>query len=266
MSHTLYNNELPPPNNFGDKPHPTKINNATVYSLSTKFIRVDCELSDDKDLVLKWYDISGPPRLFQEDLPYRAYAYERHSGVYHYTKSLPNQVHVGLGEHTGVLQLNERKFRLESMDALGYNAESTDPLYKVTPFYITIDTDSNDTFAYGTFYDNLSTGYIDFSKEIDAFWGPYRVYKAESGILDYYVITGVNVEKFSPIETIIERYAHLVGKPALIPRFGLGYLASSMGYADSENAQELLEEFPKKCRENDIPCDLMHLSSGYTGT
>ncbi|KZO97413.1 glycoside hydrolase family 31 protein [Calocera viscosa TUFC12733] len=52
----------------------------------------------------------------------------------------------------------------------------------------------------------------------------------------------------------------------LPPRHWLGYLASSMGYAESDSppAQELLEDFPRKCREEDIPCSAMHLSSGYT--
>lgn len=56
----------------------------------------------------------------------------------------------------------------------------------------------------------------------------------------------------------------MIGTPALVPKYALGYLASSMGYAESENAQQLLESFPKLCRKWDIPCDLIHLSSGYT--
>lgn len=37
-----------------------------------------------------------------------------------------------------------------------------------------------------------------------------------------------------------------------------------MGYAEAENAQEILEQFPQKLKEYGIPCDLIHLSSGYT--
>ena len=31
--------------------------------------------------------------------------------------------------------------------------------------------------------------------------------------------------------------------------------------SDKENAQELLEEWPKMCRKHDIPCSAMHVSS-----
>jgi hypothetical protein len=33
---------------------------------------------------------------------------------------------------------------------------------------------------------------------------------------------------------------------------------------DEPQAQELLENWPEMCKENDIPCSGMHLSSGYT--
>lgn len=39
-----------------------------------------------------------------------------------------------------------------------------------------------------------------------------------------------------------------------------------MGYAEADNAQELLEKFPELCRQHEIPCDGLHLSSGYTVT
>jgi alpha-glucosidase len=37
-----------------------------------------------------------------------------------------------------------------------------------------------------------------------------------------------------------------------------------MGYAEAENAQELIEGFAEECKKNHIPCDLLHFSSGYT--
>lgn len=63
----------------------------------------------------------------------------------------------------------------------------------------------------------------------------------------------------------ISEFSCLIGKPAMIPKYALGYLASSMGYAESESAQEMIEQFPMLCEKWDIPCDLLHLSSGYTG-
>lgn len=37
-----------------------------------------------------------------------------------------------------------------------------------------------------------------------------------------------------------------------------------MGYAEAENAQEMIEQFAIDCKKRGIPCDLLHLSSGYT--
>ena len=67
------------------------------------------------------------------------------------------------------------------------------------------------------------------------------------------------------VSDCVQTFAQLIGKPAMVPKYALGYLASSMGYAESDSAQELIEQFPQLCRKWDIPCDLLHLSSGYTG-
>lgn len=90
-------------------------------------------------------------------------------------------------------------------------------------------------------------------------WGAYTYYQCESGPLDYYMMYGPSVA------SVVRRYGYITGSPRHIPpRYSLGYLASSMGYAEAEDAQYQIENFVKTCRANDIPCDGMHLSSGYT--
>ena len=39
-----------------------------------------------------------------------------------------------------------------------------------------------------------------------------------------------------------------------------------MGYAEADDAQAQIEKFAKLCKKHNIPCDGMHLSSGYTVT
>ncbi|MCS5781332.1 hypothetical protein LNP24_16590 [Klebsiella pneumoniae subsp. pneumoniae] len=52
---------------------------------------------------------------------------------------------------------------MRNLDAMGYNAVSTDPLYKHIPFTITQRSD----ISYGLFYDNLSSCWLDLGNEID---------------------------------------------------------------------------------------------------
>ena len=49
----------------------------------------------------------------------------------------------------------------------------------------------------------------------------------------------------------------------LPPRSQFGYLASSLGLAQADNAQEEIVKFVKECREEGFPIDGLHLSSGW---
>lgn len=90
-------------------------------------------------------------------------------------------------------------------------------------------------------------------------WGPYTYYQCDAGHLDYYVIYGPDVP------SVIQNYSAITSRPRYLPpRFSFGYLASSMGYAESKTAQSEIEKFIDTCESNNIPCDGMHLSSGYT--
>ena len=225
------------------------------YTLETKKLRIIVSLPD---LTLSWHALdSNSKEPFLKDLAFRAYEYDKKGGVHHYTQQRRGDLHFGLGERVSPLTLNGRRFRLECCDSLGYNAQSTDPLYKLIPYYLTLNSETKE--AFGIYYDSLSSGTLDFGCEIDALWGNYQAYRTHHGSLDYYVFYG------PLLSTCVETFASLVGKPALVPKYALGYLASSMGYAEADNAQELIEKFPDLCAKWDIPCDLLHLSSGYTG-
>jgi alpha-glucosidase len=51
---------------------------------------------------------------------------------------------------------------------MGYNAEKTDPLYKIIPYYLTLNAQTKA--AYGLFYNSYSSGILDLGSEIDALW------------------------------------------------------------------------------------------------
>lgn len=210
---------------------------------------------DTTDCSLVWHSRQhGEP--FAADLKRRAYAYDQvGEAVFHYMQRRENEHYYGFGERSGSLDKNGRRMRMLNLDALGYNAETGDPLYKHIPFYITHVPELK--LAYGLFYDNLSTTVFDMGQEHDNYYGPYHYYQAEAGDLDYYLIFGPE------IADVVQKFSKLIGRPALPPRWSLGYLGSSMLYTDAPNAQEELKKFVQECLEHKIPCDGFHLSSGY---
>ncbi len=208
-----------------------------------------------KDAQLEWQTAAGVP--FAADLRYRAYTYDKAGrAIYHYMQRRTDEFYYGLGEVSGELNKQGRRIRLMNVDALGYNAETSDPLYKQIPFYITYIPHLK--IAYGLFYDNLATTVFDLGHEIDAFWGNYRYYMAEDGDLDCYMLYG------DSIADVVQKYTQLTGRPTLLPRYALGYLGSTMKYTEMPDAQAQLKRFVELCEQHDIPCDAFHLSSGYT--
>jgi alpha-glucosidase len=177
-------------------------------------------------------------------------------GVFHYLERRLEEQYFGLGEKSGKIDRYGRRYRMLSVDPMGYDAETTDPLYKHIPFYITRNSDN--ACSYGLFYDNLSTSIFEMGSELDNYHGYYRYYQAEAGDLDYYMILGPS------IKDVVEKFSWLTGKTIFQPKWCIGYSGSTMSYTDAENAQEQLQNFIKDCKKHDIPCDSFQLSSGYT--
>jgi alpha-glucosidase len=205
-----------------------------------------------------YYKNDNEEILFANDRKTQAYNHEGSSGkgVYHYLERNLDEQYYGLGEKTGKSDRHGRRYKMMSVDPMGYDAEYTDPLYKHIPFYITRNEKTGVSF--GVFYDNLSTSIFDMGNEIDNYHGKYRYYNAEDGDLDYYIILGPE------IKNITQRFSWLTGKTIFTPKWSIGYSGSTMSYTDAPNAQEQLQNFIKDCKKHDIPCDSFQLSSGYT--
>ncbi len=221
--------------------------------LGTEALSLKINLSN---FSIEWADASD--RVFARDLRNYAYTYDqRGRSVFHYLVQRPDEHYYGFGEKAGSLDKRGMRMRMQNLDAIGYSAKSSDPLYKHWPFYITFVPELQ--IAYGLFYDNLATCIFDMGQEVNGLkGGTYRYYQAEDGDLDYYLIYGPS------IEAVIEKFTRLTGRPMLPPRWSLGYLGSTMSYTDAPNAQEQLKRFADLCQIHEIPCDMFHLSSGYT--
>ncbi|GAB4429445.1 MAG: glycoside hydrolase family 31 protein [Anaerolineae bacterium] len=236
---------------FALPPFAREIEDDTIR-LRTAYLTVDISLAP---FALRWFDEQG--RMFAADLPGRAYAYDRATRtIYHYLQRRSAERYYGFGERAGPLDKAGMRMRMLNLDAMGYDAQRSDPLYKHFPFYITLVSDLG--IAYGLFYDNLATTVFDMGCELDNYHGPYRLYCADDGDLDYYLIYGPTIAQ------VVRRFADLTGHMVLPPRWSLGYLGSTMYYTEAPDAQAQLGRFVALCQQYDIPCDGFHLSSGYT--
>ena len=177
--------------------------------------------------------------------------------VYHYVRREPGEMYFGLGERAGDTNRAHQRYEMRNIDAMGYSARTTDPLYKHIPFYVTWHPENGTGF--GLFYDTLSDCSFDMGRELDNYHGLYRYFVAPHGDLDYYFIASPD----TPLDAT-RRFTWMTGRPAWMPKWGLGYSGSTMTYTDAPNAQEQMGEFIKGCRAHDILCDSFHLSSGYT--
>ena len=194
---------------------------------------------------------------FARDRPTQAYNFGWWGeGVRHYQVRQPDERYFGLGEKTGVMDRAGRRLRLKNQDAMGYDAQRSDPLYKHIPFYITHDMRTG--VASGIFYDTYADCTFDFGAERSQYHGLFRSFGATAGDLDYYVIAGPTVAE------VTRRFTWLTGRPFLPPRWAFGYSGSTMSYTDAPDAQAQMQEFIAACRRHDILCDSFHLSSGYT--
>ena len=206
-----------------------------------------------------WYAKKGDEEIqFAKDRKTQSYNFEGSlgKGPFHYLERNLNEQYYGLGEKSGKVEKNGRRYKMMSVDPMGYDAETTDPLYKHIPFYITRNKETEVSF--GIFYDNLSTSIFDMGNELDNYHGYYRYYNAEDGDLDYYIILGPE------IKNITQRFSWLTGKTIFTPKWSIGYSGSTMSYTDAPDAQDQLQNFVKDCKEHDVPCESFQLSSGYT--
>ncbi len=227
-------------------------------AIETSFIKVEIRRSP---LALSWFFRSDESAVFQpalQDRPTQAYHFERAGpGFIHYLARDPGEHYYGFGEKSGNANKHGRRLRMRATDALGYDAETSDPLYKHIPFYITVRPVSGAPIV-GLFYDNLSHGAFDLGQEIDAYHGHFRSFETGDGDLDLYLMFGPEVSD------VVSRFTALTGRTAFPPRWSLSYSGSTMQYTEAADPEQQLGEFLAQLHEHGIPCQSFHLSSGYT--
>ncbi len=163
----------------------------------------------------------------------------------------------GFGEKTGPLNKNNAFLRERATDAMGYDAETADTLYKHIPFYIRLSRRTKK--AVGVFYHNFHESVFNMGREKSNYRPRYSYWQADGGDIDLFLLGG------GAISRVVDNYTLLTGRPALLPKRALGYQGSSMYYAELErDSDDAVLDFIDTAREEGFPIDGFHLSSGYT--
>ncbi|MGI9355947.1 MAG: hypothetical protein ACR2PF_12405, partial [Rhizobiaceae bacterium] len=140
----------------------------------------------------------------------------------HYQALREHEAHYALGDKTGPLDRTGRRLRCLQSDALGYDAEQSDPLYKHAPFVIASTPQS----SVGLLYDTMAETTFDLGAEHSNYFPRYRHVEMQERGAVLYVIAGPR------LADVVPRLHALTGRPAFLPRWSLGFAFTSMHHAD----------------------------------
>jgi alpha-glucosidase len=168
-----------------------------------------------------------------------------HGDQFRIAQTMPADEHYfGLGDKTGAFDRREQAFRLWNTDAYGWQ-ESTDPLYKSIPFYLTYRAG----ISLGVLIDNTWPSSFDFGKTL----GNTFQYRAEGGPADIYLLYGPTAKQ------VLSTYAWLTGPTPLPPLWTLGFQQSRYGYVTQARVLEVAD----RLRKDKIPSDAIYLDIDY---
>ena len=233
----------------------TLTQDAHRLSLADSQLRVTITL---EPFGLRWEQWSGSAWQFCcTDRPTFGYGSALRSGLSgHWQQRDEHDQYFGLGDKTGPLNKAGRRLRTRQLDALGYNGESSDPLYKHWPFFIGRRADTGA--CYGIYYDTLAECTFDFGQEHDNYHGFYRATEIADGDLDCYVFAGPD------IAGALARFVAMIGGTAMPPRWSLGYANTAMALADVPDAQAQIAGFLATAQRLEFPLSSFHFGSGYS--
>ena len=190
------------------------------------------------------------------DIPDLAYREDSNHRRLHTSEVMEGDCFYGFGEKGGKINKAKQFLTMCPQDTMGYDAELTDSLYKHIPFYIKCNKHTKK--ASGYFYHTTYECDFDMGRSHSNYWKHHSTYRANSGDVDLFFIAGPTIAE------VIERYTDLTGKSAMLPKYALGYLGSSMYYPElPKDCDKAIEKFIEISEKEGIPMDGFQLSSGY---
>lgn len=211
-------------------------NTADTVGFHTSALRVAV---DRLSATIRITDLAG--HLLQQDV--RPVEYHG-TGFRLYKTMQPDEHFFGLGDKIGPLDRRGMAFTMWNSDTFGFQ-ESTDPIYKSIPFFISM----NEGRAVGVLVDNTYRSSFDFGKEMpDAY-----SFGAPDGAIDYYLLYGPTPK------AVVEAYAWLTGPSPLPPLWSLGFQQSRYSYYPEARVLEVAN----RLRSDHIPADAIYLDIDY---
>ena len=220
------------------------------------FASAALRLELDRDpICLRLYDAEGTE--LYSTLAGCPFTLDSNKRVTAYSRMDEDDCFYGFGEKAGPLNKNKEFLRERATDAMGYDAQKMDTLYKHIPFYIRLSRRSKK--AVGLFYHNFYESVFNMGKEKSNYWPRYTYWQADGGDIDLFLLGRGTLKR------IVDNYTLLTGRPALLPKRALGYQGSSMYYPELEkDSDDAVLGFIDTIKAEGFPIDGFHLSSGYT--
>lgn len=170
---------------------------------------------------------------------------------------LEDCLYYGFGEKTGPLEKTGFRMRFSGKDAIGYDPQHTDPLYKHVPFFLKMASDGKS--VCGVFYHTAADCEIDMGREVNGYYPPMGQFITEEKEVDLFLIRGKDMAE------VLKNFTLLTGRPLFPPKYALGYLGSTMFYTElPKDCDKEILGFVEKAKRLGIPCSNFQLSSGYT--
>ena len=205
--------------------------------------------------VIEVYD--NGDTLIHRDIPQLAYRCDSNNRRIHTSEIQEGDCFYGFGEKTGNINKFHQLLTMSPGDTVGYDPINADSLYKHIPFYIKAN--KNTTASCGYFYHNMSECTFDMGRKHSNYWHRHSTYTVDSGDIDLFLVYGPS------IKDVVRGYTFLTGRSAMLPKYALGYLGSSMYYSElKEDCDDKIIDFLDTAKEEEIPIDGFQLSSGYT--
>ncbi len=157
------------------------------------------------------------------------------------TRLEPDAVVQGLGGRASSGDLRGGSYRLWNTDPGGAWSSESDPLYVSTPAYVVL----TEAGASHCFVDNTYDGTVAIGTDRDP---EAVVTRLSDGPLRYSVSIGT-------LATVLNRFTELTGRPALPPRWALGYHHAKWGYRTAGDIRSVWRGF----LDRGLPLSAVHL-------